>query len=111
MNDDPSSNAGGRRRSEPDDSYLTASQARLIWRKFRKHRLAIVAAVVLGLLYLQAGLAGFLSPTLPGTRHPDYKQAPPQRIRFIREGRLVRPFVYEIERQTDPRTFRRTFHI
>ncbi len=111
VNDDPSSNAGGRRRSEPDDSYLTASQARLIWRKFRKHRLAIVAAVVLGLLYLQAGLAGFLSPTLPGTRHPDYKQAPPQRIRFIREGRPVRPFVYEIERQTDPRTFRRTFHI
>lgn len=94
---------------EIEEIYL-ASQWKLIWWKFRRHKLAIIAAPMLILLYLGAVLAGFIAPHLPTTRFTQYKGAPPQRIHFYNERDGLRgPFVYEIERQTDPTTFRRYY--
>ncbi|NLS79507.1 MAG: ABC transporter permease [Chloroflexi bacterium] len=87
-----------------------ASQWKLIWWKFRKHRLAIIAGPILIVLYLSALFADFISPTLPATRFTDYKGAPPQPIRFYSaETGLRGPFIYEIKRETDPKTFRRYY--
>jgi peptide/nickel transport system permease protein len=87
-----------------------ASQWKLIWWKFRKHRLAIISAPILIMLYLSAVFADFISPHLPTTRLTKYKAVSPQRLRFYteRDG-LRRPFIYEIERETDPETFRRYY--
>ncbi|MCQ6560060.1 ABC transporter permease [Paenibacillus mendelii] len=90
--------------------YEAASQWRLIWWKFKKHKLAMIAVPVLLLLYLMAALCDFISPTLPVTRFADYKNAPPQKIRFIDEsGFHLQPFVYDMKQQTDKETFRRSF--
>lgn len=80
--------------SEAEERYYLASQWQLMWRKFKKHRLAIVGSVTLGILYLLAIFSEVLAPYDPYTRHPDYAYAPPQRIRIFHEGRLSRPFVY-----------------
>ena len=70
----------------------------------------MIATPVLAILYLCAIFAGFFSPTVPDLRYPKTKFAPPQRIRFYdaAEG-LQKPFLYGIQRETDPETLRRTF--
>lgn len=93
---------------EENEAFYVASQWQLIWWKFRKHKLAMTAAGVLGLLYLCAAFAGFLSPTLPGSRSPEAKFAPPQIIRFRDEQRSwVRPFIYGTKREMNAETFER----
>lgn len=92
------------------EAYYVASQWQLIWWKFRKHRLATIASPVLLALYLGAIFADFLSPTLPLTRVPDAKFAPPTAIRFRNDaGQWRSPFVYGLELRTDMKTLRRTF--
>ena len=46
---------------EYDESYYLAPQWQLIWRKFRRHRLAIVSALVITLLYSMAIFPEFYS--------------------------------------------------
>jgi peptide/nickel transport system permease protein len=101
---------GGPDTSTAEETYYVASQWQLIWWKFRKHRLATIAAPVLILLYLSAALAGFLSVTVPDARYPGYMFAPPTAI-HVRDqnGTFQAPFVYALERKTDPATLRRTF--
>ena len=82
-----------------------------MWWKFRKHKMALVAGVVLALMYFTAAFCEFLSPYLPGTRFPDYLYAPPQRLRLLASGYGFEPHVYGLTRGRDPETFRRTFTI
>ena len=78
--------------------YATASRGRLIWWRFRKHRLAMVGGVVLIMLYLAAAFAEFVAPFKPTTRNADFIYAPPQRIHFFdRDGNFsLRPFTYPL---------------
>jgi peptide/nickel transport system permease protein len=95
---------------EAEGAFSVASQWQLMWWKFRKHRLAMVASPVLGLLYLCAIFADFIAITLPDTRYPDYKFAPPTAIHVRDENGTMRaPFIYGIEGGINPETLVRTF--
>lgn len=61
----------------------TAGQARLIWRGFRRHRLALAGAVITALLYLIVLFGEFLAPYSTGLFHEDYPYAPPQRLHVL----------------------------
>lgn len=61
----------------------TASQRTLIWRAFRKHRLAMVGAVVTLLFYAVAVFAETLAPFAPAHVNPDYAYAPPQILHVV----------------------------
>lgn len=89
------------------ERLFVASQWRLMWLKFKRHRLAMAGALVVLGLYLLAAFNGFLAPYNPTERSP-YPYAPPNRIRFFDEGRF-RPFVYALKTQNDPRTMTRTY--
>lgn len=92
----PGSRFGPRKpgkRQDPEDFYL-ASSGQLVWRAFRKHKLAMFGLGVLGVLYVLAIFAGFLSPYGPWQRHAAHVTAPPTPIQFIHEGRPHWPFVY-----------------
>ena len=93
------------------ERYYLASQSQLIWRKFRKHKLAILGGVVLSIMYTIAIFCEFLSPMDPRERYTEFIYAPPQRIHFIdAEGRFhLRPFVYGYDKEMDMETLRRTF--
>jgi len=95
------------------EEYYVASQWQLMWRKFRKHQLAMTAAPILAFLYFVAIFCEFISPYGALTRFPKYLNAPPQRIHFFDEdkGFQLRPFVYGLKKKIDPETFRRTFTI
>lgn len=93
-----------------DDQYYLASQWQLMGRKFRKHKLARISMVVLGLLYFTAIFCEFLAPYDLTSYNRNYVFAPPQRVRFRSEaGFSLRPFVYALESSVNPQTFRRTY--
>ena len=82
-----------------------------MWRKFKRHKMAMVAAVVLVLFYLVAILVEFVAIYRPDTRFTEYIFSPPQRVHlFDHTGRLhVRPFVYGLHRELDMETLERIY--
>ncbi|RYE86798.1 MAG: ABC transporter permease [Hyphomicrobiales bacterium] len=69
----------GDRRAE----IAVAGQWTLIWQKFMRHKVAVVAGVVILVLYFIALFAEFLAPGLPETSKPQFTHSPPQEIRFF----------------------------
>lgn len=86
-----------------------ASQTRLMWWKFKKHRLALASGIFLLALYLMIVVAEFLAPYNLHTRNMDFIHAPPQRVHLFHEGQLVGPFVYGREMKLDMDTLRRVY--
>ncbi len=78
------------------EAYFTASQAQLIWARFKKQRAAMIAASVLILMILMGMFAPFLSPydpTIAG-RDKQYEYGAPQIPIFWDEnGFSARPFI------------------
>ena len=96
---------------ERDERYYLASQWQLMWRKFRRHRLAIVGGATVLLFYAAGICAGFLAPYDPQQRLAKLKDHPPMRLRLVdADGRLhLRPFVYRIDTSQDPDTWEPIF--
>jgi peptide/nickel transport system permease protein len=90
-----------------------ASQWRLMWWQFRRHRLAMVSAFVLLVIYLVAIFCEFIAPFSPNAFTPRYTYAPPQRLHLFdrnAEGGLVfRPYVNGYKVTIDQAALRRVF--
>jgi peptide/nickel transport system permease protein len=91
-----------------EEIYL-ASQWQLIWWKFRRHRLAMISMFILLLLYFCAIFCEFLSPHSITYRSEEFYDAPPTKIHFFRNGKLVRPFIYGFKKELDLETFKFKF--
>lgn len=90
-----------------DEKVYVASQAQLVWWRFRKHKVALGSAILLIVLYTIIILADFLGPYEPRTNHVKYIYAPPARIHLRdAEGRFVWPFVYATVGEMDPNSLR-----
>jgi peptide/nickel transport system permease protein len=90
----------------------SAGQWRLIWRRFRRHRLALVGGAVVLLFYLIALLAEFIAPFAPDENLRRYASAPPQEVNLFdrdADGSLIwRPHVLGFDSQIDTATRKRT---
>jgi peptide/nickel transport system permease protein len=91
------------------------SQFGLMWRRFRRHRLALVSLWVVAAFYLVAVLAEFLAPTDPSAYSARYTYAPPQGIQLIAtepDGSWsFQLHVNGYKTEIDPVALRRTFVI
>ena len=95
-----------------EERYFLATQWQLMGRRFRSHKLALIGAAVLVVLYVTTLLGEFSAPYDSFRRFADYPFAPPQRLRFIDQGRVsLRPFVYGYERFRDPESLRWRFTV
>ncbi|MFC1715592.1 ABC transporter permease [Candidatus Poribacteria bacterium] len=93
-----------------ETEIYTASQWKLMWWKFCKHRLARWSSMVILTFYLVAAFCEFLAPYTLKQRDTDYALAPPQRIRFVSEdGFHLRPFVYGFRGERHPETLRKFY--
>ncbi len=100
------------RAEKTQQAYYTASQWRLMWRRLRRHKLAMIGGTILLLFYLSAIFAPFLSPYDPHEPFDEYLNAPPQVLRFWDEnGFSLRPFVYGLKGARDPKTLARIFEV
>lgn len=93
--------------AEPEvkEEILVASQWRLMWLKFKRHRLAMIGMVGVIGLYLMAAFNGFFSPYTPDQRSP-FPYAAPNGVHFFRDGRFD-PYVYGLTLKADPATMSR----
>jgi peptide/nickel transport system permease protein len=71
-----------------------ASQLRLMWLRFKQHRLALISGILLLIAYLMIVVVEFLAPYQVHTRNVDFIYAPPQAVHLFHDGELVGPFVY-----------------
>jgi peptide/nickel transport system permease protein len=94
----------GRAELSAEERYYLASQWQMMWRKFRRHKLAIVGSAVLLALYLSAILADFLAPYPKEIRFEKYGYRPPTPVHFFDQGRFRGPFVYGTTKERDMRT-------
>jgi len=95
---------------EESDRFLVASQWRLMWWKFKKHRIAVVCAFLLFVCYFCAIFCEFVSPYSPYQKNIGLLNAPPQKVRFIsEEGFHLRPFVYPLTGGLNDDTWERVY--
>ncbi len=87
-----------------------ASQWKLMWWKFRKHKLAMVSLVIVGLLYTLVIFAEPIAPRLPTAHNSSYVTVPPQRIRLFHEGRFML-HTYGYSSTRDPESLRRIWTV
>lgn len=92
-----------------DEKLYLASQWRLMWMKFKDHKLALFALYVVAGFYLVAAFCEFLAPADPNQRSVPRKYARPQRVHLFHEGGLRRPFVYNLIQHKDAETGRLTY--
>lgn len=92
-----------------DPGLGRASQLRLMWLRFRRHRVAVISAVILILMYGSLLITEFLAPYNIDSRNLDFIYAPPQRVRLFHDGQLVGPFVYGQTMELDMTSLRRVY--
>jgi peptide/nickel transport system permease protein len=88
-----------------------ASQWRLMWLKFKRHKLAVWSGAFLLAVYVVAMFCEVFAPYGGQTRNTDFVRAPPQSVRLFHDGRFVGPFVYGYEQKLDVETLRRNYEI
>ena len=91
------------------EAVFLASQRKLMWWKFKKHKLAVVSGIFLLILYVMAAFAEFLAPYSLETRNSNYIYAPPQSLNFFHEGEFIGPFVYDYKQELDLNTLQRIY--
>ncbi len=93
-----------------EEKIYVASYWKLMWWRFRKHKMAIISSVILGIFYLVALFCEFVAPYDPEQYFIQYKLAPPSKIHILdAEGRLHTPYVYKIKQDKDPETQRNIY--
>jgi peptide/nickel transport system permease protein len=86
--------------SPEQERYFLASQWKMMWWRFLRHRLAVVSGIFLLLLYASILVCEFLAPYGTEMRDkslPDRKTvafAPPQIVHLFDNGEFIGPFVY-----------------
>ena len=89
-----------------------ASQFQLTWWAFKRHKIAIIALWVIGIMYFLAIFAEFVAPDNPFKQNRRAVYHPPQMLHFIdtsEEGTHIRPYFWKMKRERDPETLAVTY--
>ncbi|HVH76434.1 MAG TPA: ABC transporter permease [Stellaceae bacterium] len=97
------------RMTPAQERFYMASQWRMMWWRFRRHRIAVAAGVILLLMYLSIPFCEFLVPYGLDQRNTDFIYAPPQQVHFFDNGRLVAPYVLGYDYRLDMRNLERVY--
>ncbi len=89
-----------------ENAIYTANPRKMMWLRFRKHKLALGSLYLLLFAYLVAIFAEVVAPYTPQSIEKLQTFVPPRVVRVLHEGQIMRPFVYELKRTRDPETAR-----
>src|SRR4051812_2031326 len=92
-----------------EERVSVASQWQLMWGRFRKHKLAMVAAVVVIIFYVAVVLADFLAYSDPETSEAQRGLIAPQPIHWVDNDGNFGPYVHGLSGKRDPVTFKRVY--
>jgi peptide/nickel transport system permease protein len=91
------------RQEATEAEVAVASQWKLTWWSFKRHKLAVVGAIITLGFYLVVLFAGFLAPYASSYYSPEHTYAPPQRLHVLDDGELglyVHPQTAELDPST-----------
>jgi peptide/nickel transport system permease protein len=91
------------------ERFYRASQWKIMWWKFRRHRIAVFCALILLAVYSSILVSEILAPYNLHTRDSRHIYAPPQDLHLFHDGKLVGPFVYGYSMELNMQTMRREF--
>jgi peptide/nickel transport system permease protein len=94
--------------AEQEKIYL-ASQWKLMALKFKRHRIAVLSAIVLGIMYSAILVVEFLAPYQQDTRNVQHIYVEPQPVHLFHKGEFIGPFVYALDYKLDMQTLKRIF--
>jgi peptide/nickel transport system permease protein len=89
-----------------DRRDLDAATWVLVWRRFRRNKLAVISGIFLLAIYLALPFVDFLAPYDPAQRDDDFLTAPPQAIGFFDGGFMV---TYPATETLDMETLQRVY--
>ena len=95
--------------AEDADAVSVAPNWKLVWWRFRKHRLAVVCGVIVICIAIVALFPGFFATQGPHVSNATGSFIPVQRIHFWDEGPSL--FVYGVTGARNPRTLRMEWQI
>ena len=101
-------NTGVEAESAVADKISVATQWQLMWWRFRKHRLAMIAAVIIIAFYMVVIFADFVAYSDPHKSEAQRSLLPPQPIHWLDEGSFA-PHVFGLSGKRDPNTFKRVY--
>ena len=88
------------------ESILNATQGRMIWLRFKKHKIAVLSLVLLLILYVVSIFAEFFTPYDIEKRFPGFENAEPSTIDLFDENNEYLGFhFYEFKKTVDQETF------
>ena len=95
--------------SPAQERIYLASQWKLMWWKFKQHRIAVASGIFLIGMYLMVLFAEFLAPYNYQARHLDHIYAPPQSVHLFNEGRFIGPHVLGYDFRLNMETLHREY--
>jgi peptide/nickel transport system permease protein len=95
--------------TEGTSTINEASQLRMVWLRFSKHRLALISGILLAIAYLMIIVVEVLAPYKVHSRNVDFIYAPPQSVHYFHEGAFVGPYVYGRKMSIDMVNLRRVY--
>ena len=92
------------------DRISEATQWQLMWWRFRKHRMAMVAAILVIFFYFVVLFADFFAYSPPTQSDEQLSLLSPQPIYWFDDGEF-NPYVLGLSGKRDPKTFKRVYQI
>lgn len=92
-----------------DTRMAAASQRQLIWRRFKRHKLAVFSMGVLAFTFLVCIFAEIFAPYGLHTRHTDYIYAPPQALHLVFRDDVAGLATYGLDYSLNMETFKREY--
>ena len=93
-----------------EERIYIASQWKLMWWRFRRHKIAMAAALVLAVFYFVGLNAEFFATSSPRESASKRGLTPPQRIHLF-DGWKPSPHVLAVEGKRDPMTLQRVYTV
>ena len=93
-----------------EEEVFVASQWRLMWWRFKRHRPAIASSSVLLIFYMVSLGAEFLGTGHPATIEAKFHYLRPQAIRWFDDGQFS-PHVNGVRGFRDPKTFKKDYEV
>lgn len=95
-------------KTSAEERISVATQWQLMWWRFRKHKLAMAAAVMIVLFYAIVLFAEFFAYADTRSSNEELSLLPPQPIHWFDEGQF-RPYVHPVVGKRDPKTFKKVY--
>ena len=94
-----------KKKQKSQEDYYLASQWVLMGRKLKRHKLARISMLILGILYFGALFGQFIAPY--GLEEFDglYRNSAPTKIYWIHEGEYVGPYVCKLQKTINKTDF------